>query len=54
MRDLFSGKLTNPKPIRQQMLSLGALPEEFFTVAVLHTSSEHGLSDERIASQMNE
>ncbi len=52
MRDLFSGKLTNPKPIRQQMLSLGALPEEFFTVAVLHTSSEHGLSDERIASQM--
>lgn len=52
MRDLFSGRLTEPDKIRQQMASLGARPEEYFTVAVLHTSAEHGLSDERIASQM--
>ncbi len=52
MRDLFSGRLTDQDSIRRQMNSLGAHEEDYFTVAVLHTSSEHGLSDERIASQM--
>lgn len=52
MRDMFSGKLMEQTPIRQQMASLGLYPEEYFTVAVLHTSAEHGLSDERIASQL--
>ncbi len=52
MRDMFCGKLVDPVPIRQQMMFLGFQPEDYYTIAVLHTSPEHGLSDERIANQL--
>lgn len=52
MRDMFCGKLVDPVPIRQQMMFLGFQPEDHYTIAVLHTSPEHGLSDERIANQL--
>lgn len=52
MRDMLSGKLVDRQNIRQQMAFLGIQPDDYHTICVLHTSSEHGLSDDRIASQL--
>lgn len=54
MRDLFSGKLDNHLHIQQQMEFLNYKPNDYYTVVVVHASPKHGLSDERIASQLEQ
>lgn len=38
--------------LQQQMHFLGIQPQDYHTLCVLHTSTEHTLSDDRIASQL--
>lgn len=52
MRDMISGKLVDRLHIQQQMHFLGIQPQDYHTLCVLHTSAEHTLSDDRIASQL--
>lgn len=52
MRDMISGKLVDRLHIRQQMNFLGIQAQDYHTLCVLHTSPEHALFNDRIASQL--